>query len=361
MNSNDNSSLSTTTDWDSYYCSTLYLDAINIAGLFQKISSLIILIFFSFEIILLPLSLIGFLSIRKWHNPAKIYYYVISISNIMGCVFEDFSFGFFNSISFLSGWFPKIFIQNFVMKFVSISVITCPLIFFLADISILIAYWAVTLFSIHRMFAVLFPLKANKLHNYFNKWTMVILFSILSSLYLPDFFFYQILQITSKLSVCIYRFQGFWYSYLTSLTYIKYIIPLFINTLAISLIILKLARSRINRHHLITQNNLRMNTSENRTTTILIISGIVYIFVTLPYSICFILDGINQSVCPAPFFEFYIVLSHLIGVLIHYQLIIRVFDPIIYFVMIPEFRKAIINICCLHKRFFTNATNQKSK
>ena len=343
MKANYSLNLSTTI-WNGILCDyTSLIDLLQTVGVIQEVCSVMLLFIFGFEIFIIPLSLIGFMFLRKWNNPAKIYYFTISINSALACIFEDFSIGFFNFMAVISTYLlPQINIPLFVVFIESRVAIFCPLFYYLSDISVLFEYWTTTIFSIHRMFAVIFPLKTIALQNYFNKWTLLILLALLGALYLPDFLFYYI----QSNILCVYFNSGFWYTYLSQLSYVKNIIPLLLITVSITVIILKLARANSTRSYLTRHNSSRTNLVELRTTAILIITSIVYIIILLPYSILFIIEGLTFSKCGSPVFFLFKWISLLVPYLISFQILIRVFDPIIFFLMIPEYRMAILNIIC---------------
>ena len=348
MKANYSLNLSTTIS-NGIICQDTSINNLHIIAVIQEVCSVMLLVFLGFEIFIVPLSLIGFMFLRKWHNPAKIYYFIISINSALALIFEDFSIGFFNFTSVISTYLlPQIHIIYFVNLIQARVAIFCPLFYYLADISVLFEYWTTAIFSIHRMFAVIFPLKTIDLQNYFSKWTLLILLALLGALYIPDFlFYYTILNL-----VCIYYNEGFWYSYFAQLAYVKNILPLLLITVSITVIILKLARANITRSYLTRHNPSRTNLVELRTTAILIMTSIVYIIILLPYSILFIIEGLTITRnCESPVYFLSKWISILVPYLISFQILIRIIDPIIFFLMIPNYRMAILNIICCRRLF----------
>lgn len=98
-------------------CNVIYslLPALQIVNFFQTVNSIVLLLIYPFEvfIILITLSVIGFLFLKKWRNPAKIYYYSISIFNIIGFIFQDFTWTFVALFGMIStNWIHSLYIPN---------------------------------------------------------------------------------------------------------------------------------------------------------------------------------------------------------------------------------------------------------
>ena len=131
------------------------------------------MIIFPLETISIILPIIVFLLLRKWHNPAKIYYYTIAISNFISFIFFDIFIVLPITIYFLGNDIPFIIyfagFNNFIHHLLNQSNVVCSILNFLADIGPLFENWTTVIFSIHKRFIVLFPLKTYFVKQIFNK------------------------------------------------------------------------------------------------------------------------------------------------------------------------------------------------
>ena len=66
-----------------------FLPALKITHIFQltNTNSIFLLMVYPLEMIIIIVSVIGFFFVQKWSNPAKIYYYSISIFNVIRFLF----------------------------------------------------------------------------------------------------------------------------------------------------------------------------------------------------------------------------------------------------------------------------------
>lgn len=324
---------------------TSFISAYNIIGYIQIIGSAVLLFFLAAEVFIIPLSLICILLIRKWHNPAKFYYYTISISNAIAFIFTDIIFGFFNLATYITQivWPTNNIFSKILYRYILPHPIICPLLNFLNDIGPVFEFWSTAIFSTHRMLVVLFPLKTTKINKLFNKWTLLIILVLVGCPYIPDLFTDQYTVILGIYNLCILPYTGFWFAYSSQITYLKYIIPLLLITASTITIVVKLKLLSFQRSHLISH-DLRINRTEVKTIINLVVIGVIYIIGTVPFASVYIATEFLNSECilllnaAEMLYEFFIYVA----------IIIRVSEEAIFFMMIPEFRQTINNIIHFH-------------
>ena len=316
---------------------------------FQIIIAIIVAVFVPLDVIfvIIPFIVLVVITIRKWRNPAKIYYFSIITSNIVAFIFVDIPTTFLTISGIIYGYLSIPIFLNIVNIFAYLrslllsynNDIFCRIFNLLADLGPLCVYWTTGIFAVHRMLVVLHPLHVHKLKMVFNKRTLIIILTIVSFLYIPDFWLFHQYIIASGKSYCIgdTGTLSFLSEYYSQLNYIKYIIPCILTSISIAVICTTIIKAKNQRLKLNSQN--RRNNLELRSTVILIILGVSYGVFSIPYSILYVLDQIFTLVipCNSPIYLIYMMIQPMEGSFQNLQIITRVVDAVIIFIMVPEF------------------------
>lgn len=214
----------------------------------------------------------------------------------------------------------------------------CRLFNLIIDLLPLYSYWTIFLLAINRLIIVLYPLKAYFIKSYFNKTNIVIFLLFVSTLYVLYY---------SMINDCIFQVisNNFWVTLYKTLIFIRYCVPtigILTSVFTISVIIIKQSKNRLKYIH-----NNRKNKTEQKTTIIFIIYGIIYTLTTTPYSICefimIVFSRYDDYNCDYVFFVQIIALLQ--NALTYLPFIARISDGLLLF-MIPEFRNIFKKLFC---------------
>ena len=321
--------------------------------IFQIIIDIILLVFVPLDVIfvVIPSIVLVVITFRKWRNPAKIYYYSIIICNLITFIFLDINNNFTTIFGIIYDYLTIPVFLNIANIFYYLRIllfynndILCRTFNLLADLGPLCGYWTTGIFAIHRMFVVLYPLYVYKLKRLFNIWTLIICLTLVSFLFIPEFWLYHVFISANGRSYCI-KDKGtlsFWSLYYYQLNYIKYIAPCIIISISIAVICVKIIKAKNQRFILNQQNRKnRLNNPEMRSTVILITLGISYAVFSIPYSIEHVLYNTLFIVvpCDSPIYLIVMILGSMETSFQTMQIITRVADGIIIFIMVPNFRQ----------------------
>lgn len=331
-------------------CESLYIITTSFAFQIQNyilsIISFILLVLFPFETFFVTILAINFLFLRNWTNPSKIYYYIISISNVIGLIFQDITWLLVNLIGLLYGnSFLPFYIPLFMMKIMIINGVVCSLFYFLRDISQMFQIWTVCILSIHRMLIVLFPFKATIIKTIFIKWVLILILTASTCLYIPDFFVVKIYYGTycaNFADFVNYPGYSFWYTYYYQLKYIVYIAPLVLMSTSLSITIYKMKKAaKIRKEFAHRANNSKHNLLERRSNFISITINSLYLLGLGPYAFFTIfLSYLNNQNCTSWSYYLYPWIYNLITVLTFEQMTLRLGDAIVFLLMIPELHRS---------------------
>ena len=321
---------------------------------FQLIIDIILVVFVPLDVIfvVIPFIILVVITFQKWRNPAKIYYYSIIICNIITLIFLDINSNFITIFGIIYYYFTIPVFLNFANILYSLNIllfykidILCRTFNLLTDLGPLCGYWTTGIFAIHRMFVVLYPLHVYKLKRLFNKWTLIICLTLVSFLFIPDFWLFHQYINASGTSYCLPNTAGlsFWSIYYSQLNYIKYIGPCIIITISIAVICVTIIKSK-NRRSILNQQNRqnRLDNPELRSTVVLITLGVCYTVFSIPYTIAYILNQFLNpisDVCNLTTYFIYLIVVTLLASFQTMQIITRVADGIIIFLMVPKFRQ----------------------
>lgn len=336
-----------------------FITALQIINILQIGNSFILLLVYPIELFVIIVTLAGFYFLKNWHNPAKIYYYSISIFNFIGFLFQDFTWTFAALFGMIStNWIHSLYIPNLMKPIFNSNVVICPVFFYLRDIGPLFQYWAISLFAIHRMLIVLFPLKTHIIQKLFNKVTFISTMLLVGCFYIPDFYVVQMYQ--GKYCVLMTFASDFWRVYYGQLIYLENIVPLIIICISVSIIsycMKKAANRRLQFTSTLTCVNFhRHGLLEKRSTLISMTISVVYLICVLPYAVSVIvLSFLNSQDCFAPTYKLATVLVDLNSILEYEQIILRAADGIVFFLMIPDFRRSVLNIFHCRIPTYSNA------
>ena len=320
--------------------------------LFQIIINIILVVFVPLDVIfvVIPSIFLVVITFRKWRNPAKIYYYSIIICNLVTFILVDISTYFMPIFGTIYGYLTIPVFLNIVNIFSYLrsllfynNDILCRTFNLLADLGPLCCYWTTGIFAIHRMFVVLYPLHVYKLKTLFNKWTLIICLTLVSFLFIPDFWLFHQFFSANGRSYCIgdTATLSFWSLYYLQLNYIRYIGPCIIISISISVICVTIIKAK-NRFILNQQNRQnRFNNPELRSTVVLITLGVSYAVFSIPHSIEYMLSEILSQVvpCDSPIYPIIMMFQSMDGCFQNMQIITRVADGMIIFIMVPKFRQ----------------------
>ena len=312
--------------------------SINTAGF---VIALVSLLFFPFIILSLLESLltaIGFISMISWKHPMKKYYLSIALFNLALAIYIDaisLSKSLFLYTSFKLLGPSRIII---LPSFTTIHWITCKvgetLNFFLPSEMI----WIIAIFNLHRMLIIMFPFKAVLINSIFRGRYLILYMAIISlftlhNLYTAYFTIYN---------TCVNLIDGttganrIWFEYdsyvrLTMQTGIPWIL-----ILTSSLIIIrKLITSQRERAE------LARSVSDTKAHKILLLVSIVYFCAVIPDLVCGIIKALFTN-CLDKNVALYSILTNLIFLITkNLSILIRVVDPLIFYIMIPEFHKQV--------------------
>lgn len=218
----------------------------------------------------------------------------------------------------------------------------CRLFFYLRDIGPLFQYWTTSLFAIHRMLVVIFPLKTHIIKKLLNKVTVIIILVLVGCFYIPDFLVVQMYQ--GKFCVLMTFEPGFWRVYYGQLIYLNNIAPLIIICISVSVIFYCMKKAA-NRRRQFTCHTTNKHTSlEHRSTVISMAINVVYLICVLPYALnSIILSFLDSYDCSADTFSLATILIDLNSILAYEQMILRASDGAVFILMIPDFRRSIVN------------------
>ena len=335
--------------WGIYFKSSF---ALEVLGIYQKTISIVLILLYPFAVASILMTAVGFLLLHNWHNPSKIYYYSITISNLICLIFQDIIFGFVNLIGKVStiSWFSGLSIPFFIQPLADYSIITCSLIYFFRDIGPILEIWTTCLFGIHRMLIVAFPFKTHMFRKIFNKWTLCLTLIISGILYIPDFFIAQLLVGKFCLFNAMATASPFLIIYYGQLHWLSLIAPIIIICITIGVIIYHIVKSAKMRRHL---NKIRTHAYhkndflERRSNLISMTIGFIYIVFISPLGILNIFIS-YLTTCEFWSYMLYNILLNVKDALIYNSVIIRLADGIVFFLMIPEFRRSILNVLRCH-------------
>ena len=316
----------------------------------QTILSLFLILLYPFEVVILFFCVIGFVFLLKWKNPSKVYYYFITIFNVIGFIFQDVMWSFISLIAMITGnWLTSIRISNFTATFYNANIVFCVLSMFLRDVGPMLQYWTTCVFGIHRMLIVMYPFKVHIFQKVFNKWILILLLTIIASLYIPDLFIVQLF--VGKLCRFMYLVDAsfyFWKIYYGQIFYISNIAPFIINCISLIVITKQLSRAAKMRLQFATHIVRSQASLERRSLIISVSINIIYIIGIGPSTIIKLINTYIDYCSSFELFTLYNVLFNLNGVLQYNQMFVRITDGIIFYLMIPEFRKSILNSIRCH-------------
>lgn len=298
------------------------------------------------------ITFIGFLSLRNWKNPAKFYYYILSVSNLISLIFVDILTNLQYALLQLSyfwignlSWFY--FISRFKIR--DYNEIFCRGISLVIDVSPAWGYWTTALFALHRMFVVIYPLHVHKIKKIFNKWTLIAILVCLSLLYFPDIFTFYIIYIISPVSknyMCMtsqLNSQSFWGIYFGQVNnFVKYLTSLIIIGISLSVISFKMTRANKNRSIYIRNKSDKASNSDRRANLTLILICSNYLLTIVPYVVVQSLMAITNNTCHT--YMVFAIAENVSPVFNYISIIIRIFDGVIFFLMVPEFRRGVFNL-----------------
>ena len=321
-----------------------FLPALKITHIFQLVNSIFLLMVYPFEVIIVIVSVIGFLFLQKWRNPAKIYYYFISFFNVLGFLFQDFTWTFVALLGIISSnWINNLYVPNIMKPLFNSNEVICRLFFYFRDIGPLLQYWTTALFAIHRMLVVLFPLKTNIIQKIFNKFSLILILLLVGCFYIPDFFIVQLSQ--GKYCILMTLELGFWRVYYGQLIYLNNILPLIIICISLTVISYGMWKAAIRRSQFSCHTTFHRHASlEWRSTLISMAISVVYVICELPYGLsAIVLSFLNSYDCLASTYSLAMVFVDLNSILYFEQMLLRATDGIVFFLMIPDFRRCILN------------------
>ena len=312
--------------------------AINTAGL---VIALVSLLFFPLIILSLFESLltaIGFISMNSWKHPMKRYYLLIALLNLAVAIYIDaisFSKSLFlyTSVKFL-GPSSRIILPSFT----SLHWITCKVGETLIVLLPLEMIWIIAIFNLHRMLIIMYPFKAVLINSIFRGRYLILYMAIISLFTLHNLYTAYL----TSYNTCVNLIDGttganrIWFEYdsyvrLTMQTGIPWIL-----ILTSSLIIIrKLITSQRERAE------LARSASDTKAHKILLLVSIVYFCAVIPNLGCGLIKALFTN-CLDKNVALYSILTNLISSITkNLSILIRVVDPLIFYIMIPKFRKQV--------------------
>lgn len=301
------------------------------------------------ECVIVPATCAGFIKIRKFNNPAKLYYFTIEISIFLSFISYDLVYSY-----------PAL-CKNVVYQFSLDSIICLPFLtqypyqkipflscvcLYIGNISQSCQYITTAIFCIHRTLIVLFPFKIYLINKVFSKWMIIIIIIIIGIVYMPTNVISQFNYVCTNGAVSA-LYNGFFDQvYPVILIYFKFLIPLICIVFGTLIIVIKLKISSIGRSKLFYHSKWQMNRNETKTLSILLISNIVYIICMFPNSILQITVFLNNTYNYCETISSYIlsITAATNTIRQHNYSMIRVADSLIFVIMIPELKQSVIKL-----------------
>ena len=295
------------------------------------------------------LSLITIIMLRKWKNPAKIYYVLIIALNCLSSIYIDMilelrSIVLDVTIKFLG---PANRIR--LPLVLHMNIVFCKVGTFLQVLLPLEQSWTLVLLNLHRMFILLFPLKAAYIEGIFCKRNIILFLTVISlfvSHHLHTAFFPEGREVCNNY-VQFTVGETFWRDYDTyvSLT-VQTLIPWCILVGSILIIVCKLWIHSRSRAALVRGGRQIDYTGVK---ILLALSG-AYFLALVPYHLCEIIKSLLSN-CRDKNVVMYSFISGINStVLKKLWIILRILDPIIFYFTIPQFKSSIRKIICLKFR-----------
>ena len=315
-------------------------------GRIQAFFSIILLLCFPVEVVSVLMTALGFIMLRNFRNRSKTYYYTITISNVIGLIFQDVAFGFpslFGVVSTNLSDLVQLFnIPLYIRPLLSLNIVTCSILYYLRDIGSVCQIWTTCMFGIHRALIVMLPFKTNIVTKLLNKWTLLMAIFIAGCFYIPDFFLGYIYTDSGQ-NFCIFSINtlapfSFLKLYFGQLFFLTIIAPILIICITTGVILTYIRKSFKMR----SQFNKINSHKDNRSNTISIVINITYIIFIGPIAIMNIIFSLLNN-CVFIQFVVSFIIYNLLTILQYNSLIVRMTDGFVFFLMIPEFRKSTIN------------------
>lgn len=366
-----NSGLSTSYEYSFVTVCPLYIQTNEIIAkltIYRALLSLLLLPFLSFAVLI---TFIGFMILIKWKNPVKVYYIIISISNLVALCFQDLITTATESLYYIifqlqfdnSFYWAQIVVY---LELINFNIVFCRVIPFVANISNLVEFWTTAIFALHRMLIVSFPFKTYLIKKIFNKWLLVAILIFVISPFTPQLFLnylsINLFSIWGNQTFCITT-QDKFLDGISSYTgqvanIVEYFLPFILIASSLSIILFYMARAARTREQFSSHASLPRKTAQLRANIVMIVISVIYLISTVPLFIGYIFSYFYyvDEYYDCQNWSINIILGFILGwYSLSYELI-RTCDCITFFITISQFRLTVLNI--FKCKFSTLAVNQ---
>lgn len=232
-----------------------------------KFEKIIILLTISIQFMTIPITLYGFMFIQKWKNPAKIYYYIIISTMAVIFVFVDICKIMMNNLSYLTNNAIDI---NLLKKTIFNFQIICPFFTYIKNTATYFDLWVMAIFSTHRMFIVVLPMKKNTINKIFLPWMIIIIIFFVTINQTP-YFITSVIDMTIQRRLCaLYTvFDPIWFAITQNIDCINLNMSMLLIVFSFIIICTKLTIASIERKHLINMRHFRNSFYNAKTNNIL--------------------------------------------------------------------------------------------
>ena len=158
MISNRTDGLHASTSMCTYNIIQLQLHAVALELSFYLLS--ILGICFPLSVLATSLTIVALFTIRDWRNSARIYYYMIGVTNFVAAISTDWDTFLTVLITWANRWFPQGIATVTALHWELLWPPLCAVFNFVIDSILLPKVWVLILFYVHRSWIVLDPLRA---------------------------------------------------------------------------------------------------------------------------------------------------------------------------------------------------------
>ena len=140
---------------------------------------------FPLSILVTSLTLVALCTISGWRNSARTYYYMIGVTNFVAALSSDWKTFLTVLLTWANRWFPTGIVTVAALHWELLWPPLCAVFNFVLDSILLPKVWVIILFSVHRSWIVLYPLRAPLLKRVFRQAIVIGLPIGLTVLYTP--------------------------------------------------------------------------------------------------------------------------------------------------------------------------------